>query len=99
MILDPPTFGTSRQRGTFQVERDYARLFELAARVAAPGATLLCSHNLKTFARPALAAKLEEGAHRAARTIARLEPFAPPADFPGRDVSNPASRGFWVTLR
>ena len=99
VILDPPTFSTSRQRGTFQVERDYARLFELGARVAAPDGVILVSHNQRTFARAALAAKLKEGARAAGRTIARLEPFAPPADFPGRDEGNPAARGFWVTLR
>src|SRR4029450_2848152 len=60
IIMDPPTFATNRQRGVFQVEREYGRMFELAARVAAPGAMILCSHNQRTFTRQALQARIEE---------------------------------------
>jgi 23S rRNA (cytosine1962-C5)-methyltransferase len=98
VILDPPTFSTSRQSGTFQVERDYARLFELAVRAAAPGAALLCSHNQRSFARRALASKLAAGAESACRRVVSLEPFHPPADFPGPEPENPAARGFWATI-
>jgi 23S rRNA (cytosine1962-C5)-methyltransferase len=98
LILDPPTFATSKQSGVFQVERHFQRLFELAARIAAPGATLLCSHNQRTFTRAALTKKLRDGASDAKRRIVELEPFAPPADFPGDESVNPASRGVWITL-
>jgi 23S rRNA (cytosine1962-C5)-methyltransferase len=98
LILDPPTFSTSKQSGVFQVERDYQRLFGLAARIAAPGAALLCSHNQRTFALAALTKRIRDGADDAKRRIARLEPFAPPADFPGDAAENPASRGLWVAL-
>jgi 23S rRNA (cytosine1962-C5)-methyltransferase len=98
IVLDPPTFATSRKRGVFQVERDYARLFELACRVAAPRATILASHNLRTLTRRELESKLREGARAAGRSIARVEPFPPPADFPGSDRVNPAARGCWTTL-
>lgn len=98
IVLDPPTFSTSKQRGTFQVERDYATLAELALRVAAPAALLLCSHNQKTFHGAALAERLRAAARAAGRRIAQLEPFAPPPDFPGAPAENPAARGAWVTL-
>jgi len=98
LILDPPTFSTSKQTRVFQVERDYQRLFELAARIAAPRATLLCSHNQRTFPRAALTQRIHDGAGDAKRRVARLEPFAPPADFPGDEGENPAARGVWVAL-
>jgi 23S rRNA (cytosine1962-C5)-methyltransferase len=98
LVLDPPTFATSKQSGIFQVERDYPKLFELAARVAAPGATLLCSHNQRDFTRPALVKKLKAGAVKAGRRILRLDPFQSPADFPGADLVNPAARGYWAVL-
>jgi 23S rRNA (cytosine1962-C5)-methyltransferase len=98
LILDPPTFATSKQTGPFQVERHYARLFALGAQIAAPGARLLCSHNQRTFTRAALTKRLRDGAHDAKRKIVALEPFAPPADFPGPESENPSARGFWVTL-
>lgn len=98
LILDPPTFATSKQTGPFQAERHYARLFALAAAIAAPGARLLCSHNRRTFSRAALTKRLRDGAHDAKRKIVALEPFAPPADFPGPEPVNSAARGLWVTL-
>jgi len=98
LVLDPPTFATSKQSGIFQVERDYPKLFELAVRVAAPGATLLCSHNQRDFTRPALVKKLKAGAVKAGRRILRLDPFQSPADFPGADLVNPAARGYWAVL-
>jgi 23S rRNA (cytosine1962-C5)-methyltransferase len=98
LILDPPTFSTSKQTGPFQVERHYSRLFALAARIASPGATLLCSHNQRTFTRAALTKRLRDGAHDVKRRIVHLEPFSPPRDFPGAESVNPAARGFWVTL-
>ena len=98
LILDPPTFSTSKQRGVFQVEKNYAKLFELACRVAAPEATLLASHNQRTLEPRALATKLSEGARAASRRVLEFRPFPTPPDFPGDLGENPASRGFWVTL-
>lgn len=98
LILDPPTFATSKSGGVFQVERDYSKLFALAAQIAAPGASLLCSHNQRTFTRDALTKRLRDGARDAKRAIVRMEPFAPPIDFPGAEESNPSARGVWVAL-
>ncbi len=98
IVLDPPTFSTSKQRGVFQVERHYDELAALAFAVAAPDALLLASHNQRTFTRDALAAKLHAAARAAGRRLERLDPFAPPADFPGPPADNPASRGFWIAV-
>lgn len=98
LVLDPPTFSTSKQRGVFQVERHYDELAALAFAVAAPDALLLASHNQRTFTRDALAAKLHAAARTAGRRLARLDPFAPPLDFPGPPAENPASRGFWIAV-
>lgn len=98
LILDPPTYSTSKRHGTFRVERDYSRLAELAARVAAPAATLLCSHNQRTLGARDLTTLVRAGTTAAGRRVVSLDPFAPPSDFPGAPATNPAARGCWVTL-
>lgn len=98
IVLDPPTFSSSKQRGVFRVERDFEELATLALQVAAPGALLLASHNQRTFENDALALKLRTAASAAGRKIASLEPLAPPPDFPGPPRDNPAARGFWITV-
>lgn len=49
IILDPPTFSRGQKGKVFRVEKDYARLVELAAACAAPGAWLLLSTNYTGF--------------------------------------------------
>lgn len=44
VVLDPPSFSTSRQ-ATFSVARDFRRLVVAAARVSAPGGILLAATN------------------------------------------------------
>lgn len=49
-IVDPPTFSNSkRTQGTFDVQRDHAKLCLAAAALLKPGATLWFSTNLRSF--------------------------------------------------
>lgn len=45
VLLDPPTFSQSKERGVFRVETDYAELVHTAAGVLAPGGVLFASTN------------------------------------------------------
>lgn len=50
IFLDPPTFSNSkRMRATFDVQRDHVQLIHTAARLLAPGGTLLFSTNFRAF--------------------------------------------------
>jgi 23S rRNA (cytosine1962-C5)-methyltransferase len=80
VLLDPPTFSTTRA-GRFSAERDYGTLVAAALAVLRPGGALLCSTNA---ARLAPAAFLEEarGAMAAAGRAVLAEHYAPqPPDF------------------
>ncbi len=51
IFLDPPTFSTSKRMGeaTFDVQRDHAAVIRQAARLLAPGGTLVFSTNFRKF--------------------------------------------------
>ncbi len=49
VLLDPPTFSTTKKGRAFQAERDYGELVQLAAPLVAPGGWLFCSTNQRTF--------------------------------------------------
>jgi 23S rRNA (cytosine1962-C5)-methyltransferase len=82
VIVDPPSFSTSR-RGTFAVERDYPRLATAAARVVAPGGILLAATNHAGISGSRFDALLARGlleADRRARPLRRWH--EPSLDFP-----------------
>lgn len=83
VVLDPPSFATSRKTGAFSVASDYDRLTELAAKVTAPGGLVLacCNHaGLAAGRFEALALGGLSKAGRAARVARRLGPSK--VDFP-----------------
>lgn len=49
IFVDPPTFSNSKRADDFDVQRDHARLLELAMARLAPGGLLLFSNNLRRF--------------------------------------------------
>lgn len=82
VVLDPPSFATTRH-SRFSAERDYAALVAAAAPVVAPGGTLLACCNLAKLARSAFEAKVHQGlaeGGRSGQVLVRLGP--PPIDFP-----------------
>jgi 23S rRNA (cytosine1962-C5)-methyltransferase len=82
VIVDPPSFSTSR-RGTFSAERDYARLTTAAARVVAPGGILLAATNHAGISGTRFDAVLARGVSEADRQAQLLRRWHEPAlDFP-----------------
>ncbi len=75
VILDPPSFSTAKG-SRFSAAADYDKLAALAARVVAPGGTLLACCNHAKLPRRAFTRMLEDGlkhAGRRARVIASLK--------------------------
>ncbi len=82
VILDPPTFSQSKQRGRFRVEDDYGRLVSAALPLLNPGGVLLACANTVRLAPETFVADVRAAIHAAGRAI-RQEHYAPqPPDFP-----------------
>ena len=82
VIVDPPSFSTSR-RGTFSAERDYVRLTMAAARVVAPGSILLAATNHAGIPGTRFDGVLARGVSQADRQARLLRRWHEPAvDFP-----------------
>jgi 23S rRNA (cytosine1962-C5)-methyltransferase len=79
IVLDPPSFSASKKMtGSFNVQRDHARLLADTLAVLSPGGTLYFSTNYLGF-------NLEERALKG-RSVEELTPGSLPPDFHQRDI-------------
>ncbi len=82
VLLDPPTFSRSRERGDFRAEHDYGRLVTAALSVLEPGGVLLASTNAARLAPEDFLEQVRLAIAEAGWRIFR-EHYAPqPIDFP-----------------
>jgi 23S rRNA (cytosine1962-C5)-methyltransferase len=81
VILDPPSFATTRT-SRFSAARDYPALVSQAAGVLAPGGTLLACCNLSGLSAERHAASVTEGLARAGRRVKAATALSPGPDFP-----------------
>lgn len=77
VILDPPTFSTTKRGRRFQAERDYGALAAQAAALVAPGGWLFCSTNQRTISPE----QFEATIRRCGRAIREMEFATVPWDF------------------
>lgn len=90
VVLDPPSFATTRKR-TFSAERDYALLAAAAAPVVAPDGLLLACCNQASLSAARFAAQVQQGLARAGRLAGEVLPLGPsPLDFPPPPGQEPA---------
>ena len=86
VLLDPPTFSRSKERGDFRAERDYGPLVELAVSVLNPGGVLFASTNAARLEPESFLGQVRRGLARAGRRIVAEHWVPQPPDFPaGRD--------------
>jgi 23S rRNA (cytosine1962-C5)-methyltransferase len=90
VLLDPPTFSTTKKGRSFRAERDYLELVTLAAPLVLPGGTLFCSTNQKSFA----PAEFERTVRQCGRPVKAAEFETVPFDFLPADYL----KTLWVTL-
>jgi 23S rRNA (cytosine1962-C5)-methyltransferase len=82
VILDPPTFSRSKERGVFRAEKDYDALVSCALPLVAEGGVLLASTNAAELRPEAFVARVREAVVRGGRRLER-DHYAPqPPDFP-----------------
>lgn len=85
IILDPPTFSRDDKGKVFRVEKDYGRLFDLAAACVAPGGKILACTNYRGMSTCEFSAQLKG---------AKLETAEMPEDF----TDTPYLKSIWATF-
>jgi 23S rRNA (cytosine1962-C5)-methyltransferase len=82
IIVDPPTFSQSRERGVFRAEKDYGKLVGAALPLLKPGGVLFCSTNAAEWLPDRFLAAVEQAVRAARRTIVQRHYVPQPPDFP-----------------
>ncbi len=82
VLVDPPTFSSSRRGGTFSVKDRYRPLVRAALRVLDPGGLLACATNWRGISREGFVRLLGDAARSEAVDLRVLEVFGQPADHP-----------------
>ncbi|MDB4970539.1 MAG: putative methylase [Myxococcales bacterium] len=82
IVLDPPSFGQSKDRGVFSVQKDYRELVEGCLAVAAPGALLAAVSNTLKISAEEIDRAIGDAAVRARRQVRLVERRGLPRDFP-----------------
>jgi 23S rRNA (cytosine1962-C5)-methyltransferase len=82
IILDPPTFSRSKERGVFQVEKDYGALLAAALPLLAPGGLILASSNAATLAPEKFLDAIDRSLAGGRRRLLARQYIPQPPDFP-----------------
>jgi 23S rRNA (cytosine1962-C5)-methyltransferase len=82
IVLDPPSFGQSKERGVFSVQKDYRELVEGCLAVAAPGALLAAVSNTLKISAEEIDRAIGDAAARARRQVRVVDRRGLPPDFP-----------------
>ena len=82
IVLDPPSFGQSKERGVFSVQKDYRELVEACLAVAAPGALLAAVSNTLKISAEEIDRAIGDAAARSRRQVRVVERRGLPSDFP-----------------
>jgi 23S rRNA (cytosine1962-C5)-methyltransferase len=98
VILDPPTFSTTKRGRAFQAGRDYEELAALAIPLVAAGGWLLCSTNQRTLSADEFEGSIRKAAKRCGRAMGTAEFETVPFDFRVAPKKRPYLKTFWVAL-
>ena len=98
VILDPPTFSTTKKGRVFQAARDYEELAALSMPLVAAGGWLLCSTNQRTLEPEQFERSIRSAAKRCGRVMGSLEFETAPFDFRLAPKERPYLKTFWAQL-
>lgn len=82
LIMDPPTFSTSKESGEWHAERDFPKLLETALPLLKPGGTLFASCNAAKWDEAAFVESVHEAIVSAKRNVEHARYVPQPPDFP-----------------
>jgi 23S rRNA (cytosine1962-C5)-methyltransferase len=98
VVLDPPTFGTTKKGRIFRAARDYQELVRLAARLLRKEGILFCSTNQRSVTPEQFLATLQSACRAEKRAVLRVEFETQPLDFRVTQGEKPYLKTFWLTL-
>lgn len=98
VILDPPSYSTTKDGTRFSAISDYRSLATRVYPVLAPGGALLACTNHRGIARAKLRRFLHEAAREAHRTIRQMRDMPDPMDFPPLPGHEPHLKSVLVTV-
>jgi 23S rRNA (cytosine1962-C5)-methyltransferase len=82
VLLDPPTFSQSKERGVFRAEKDFGKLVAAALPLVKPGGILFASTNAAGWPPEAFLADVETAIRHSRRTMLHRHYCPQPPDFP-----------------
>lgn len=98
VVLDPPTFSTSKVSGTFRVEQDFGRLTQTALEVLKPGGVLLASANTARLDAETFLAAVEGAASACGRRVRQRHYVPQPPDFPVAKMEPAYLKTVWMRI-
>ena len=98
VMLDPPTFSTTKKGRRFQAARDYGELCRLAIPLVKKGGLLFASTNQRTIAPAEFEHTLRDAARDCDRVIASADFETLPLDFRVAEGERPYLKTEWVSL-
>ena len=98
IVLDPPTFSQSKERGVFRVEKNYCELVSAALPLLKPEGVLLASTNAADWPPEKFLAAVEESVRGARRKIVRQHYSPQPPDFPVSRAEPAYLKTVWVSV-
>jgi 23S rRNA (cytosine1962-C5)-methyltransferase len=98
VLLDPPTFGTTKRGRVFRAARDYVELIQLAAKLVSRSGTLFCSTNQRSVSAKQFLTAIQRGLSLEKRGWSGIEFETQPFDFRVPEGEQPYLKTFWITL-
>lgn len=98
VLLDPPTFSTTKSGRVFRAAKDYRELAELAVPLVADGGTLFCSTNQRTLSADKVERALRAAAKACGREVVGMEFETQPFDFRVASGEKAYLQSFWLRL-
>jgi 23S rRNA (cytosine1962-C5)-methyltransferase len=99
VVLDPPTFSSSRNTKTFSAEQQYRALVKSCLGLCRPGARLLCVTNHRGTSEADLARTLARAATEARVELSGVSSLPPPLDCPRGRSNESATKSLLATVR
>jgi 23S rRNA (cytosine1962-C5)-methyltransferase len=98
IVLDPPTFSQSKERGAFRVEKDFGKLVTVALPLLRPGGVLFASTNASAWPPESFLAGADEAIKSARRKILQRHYVPQPPDFPVSRTEPAYLKTVWLRI-
>jgi len=98
IVLDPPTFSQSKERGVFRVEKNYGELVSAALPLLKKQGVLLASTNAADWPPETFLAVVEKSVRAAKRKILQQQYIPQPPDFPVSRAEPAYLKTIWLRV-